>query len=104
MPASKPAKSIFPYLSLLAVILAVTIGLFIGKGLYPVSRDAQAATVIQFSTVQDTPPLLIVSGAEDPCFTPEIYTSLPPKCRTADGSFTQTNGLPSNVFVIPQGK
>jgi hypothetical protein len=38
------------------------------------------------------------------CVGHTFYTSLPAKCRTADGRLVRIGGIESNVILIPQGK
>ena len=104
MKSSKLAKSLLTYLPLLAVMAAVVIGVFIGKSLYPISVDSQRETPVLVLGDQNNLPLLAISGAARSCISPLIYTSLPPKCKTADGTFMQINGMPSNFIPLPKGK
>jgi len=103
MQISKLAKNILKYLSVLAVLVATAAGLFIGKDLYTISLNFQSKTVVQLSTEPNDSQLLPNSGFGSPCFYSTIYTSLPPKCKTADGEFIPLPGT-SNALVTPQGK
>ena len=103
MRISQLLKNMLKYLPVLAILLATVIGLFLGKNLYPASLDSQSKTPAQLSTEPNNLQPLIVPGAMGPCGFSNIYTSLPPKCRTLDGKFIPLPGT-SNLFVIPQGK
>jgi hypothetical protein len=96
MRVSQPVKNLLKYLSVLAVLAATIIGLFIGKDLYPPSFHSQAET--------NSSQLLLITEAVDSCVSPLIYTSLPPKCKTADGKFIPIPWASSYIFVIPKGK
>ena len=96
MRVSQPVKNLLKYLSVLAVLAATIIGLFIGKDLYPPSFHSQAET--------NSSQLLPITEAVDSCVSPLIYTSLPPKCKTADGKFIPIPWASSYIFVIPKGK
>ena len=86
MRVSQPVKNLLKYLSVLAVLAATVIGLFIGIDLYPPSFHSQVET----NSLK--------------CLSPLIYTSLPPKCRTADGKFIPIPWESSYVFGIPKVK
>ena len=94
MQNSKLTKTMLKYLSILAVLAATVIGLFIGKDLYPTSLDSQSKTPTQL------PP--IVLGTVDPCVA--IYLSHPPKCKTLDGKFIPLPGTTPYIIVTPEGK
>jgi len=92
MQISKLAKNVLKYLPVLAVLVATGISLFIGQALYPASLDSQPKTPME------------ILGARGTCVSPLIYTSLPPKCKTSDGSFIQANGISPYVIRIPEVK
>ena len=91
MRISKLAKSILRYLPVLAALVATGAGLLIGKDLYPASLPSAATTPSQ---------VWVESGR---CISPLIYTSLPPKCRTADGTFIPMPGS-SYLLLLPERK
>jgi len=104
MRISKPAKNILTYLPVLAVLAATATGLFIGKDLYPTSLDPQAKTpTLLPAEPKDLQPPLDLE-ALGPCGLSNIYTSLPPKCKTLEGKFIPVPGFPSTIFVIPERK
>ena len=96
MRASQPIKNLLKYLSVLAVLAATVISLFIGNYLYPSSFHSQAET--------KSSQLLPITEAVDSCVSPLIYTSLPPKCKTAHGKFIPIPWASSSIFVIPKSK
>jgi hypothetical protein len=104
MRISKLAKNILTYLPVLAVLAGTVIGLFIGKDMYPASLDSQAKTPTLLPAEPNDPQPLINPEAIGPCGFSNLYTSLPPKCKTLDGKFIPVPGFPSNIFVIPEGK
>lgn len=104
MRISKLAKNILTYLPVLAVLTATAIGLFIGKDLYPTLLDSQAKTPTRLPAEPNDPQRPIDPEAMGPCGLSNIYTSLPPKCKTLDGKFVPVPGFPSTIFVIPEGK
>jgi len=91
MRISKLAKNTLKYLPILAVLVATVIGLVVGKDLFPTSLDSQA-----------TAPLIVL-GADGPCSFSNLYTSLPPKCKTLDGKYIPLPGS-LDVFVTPEVK
>jgi hypothetical protein len=101
MQISKRAKYMLKYLSVLAVLLATIIGLFIGKDPYRISSDSQLKASTQLATEPNNPQQPIILGTMDPCSV-TIYTSLPPKCKTMDGEFIPVPG--SYILVTPEGK
>lgn len=103
MRISKPAKNMLKSLPVLAVLVATVVGLFIGKDVYRTSLDSQAKIPAQSLIEPDNPQLLPFPGIGSHCFYPNIYTSLPPKCRTSNGEFIPLPGT-SNILVIPAGK
>ncbi len=112
MKASKLAKNIWEYLPLLAVVAVAVTGMLIAKDLYQTSLDSQVISATQFTAEQNSslqakqrdPQLMILSETAGKCISPLIYTSLPPKCRTSDGTFIQLPGTSLDLFVIPKGK
>lgn len=104
MQTSKRLKSILKYLPVFAVLVATIIGLFIGKDLYPILSISQSKTPTQLSIEPNNPPPLIVLGETGPCGFSNLYTSLPPKCKNLDGSFSPVPGTLPNFFVIPERK
>jgi hypothetical protein len=104
MRISQLAKGMLKYLPVLAVLIATVTGLLMGKDLYPTSLDSRPKTPTQLQTEPNKPQPLIVLGAEGPCSFSNIYTSLPPKCKTFDGKFVPVPGTSWNIFVIPEGK
>jgi hypothetical protein len=102
MQNSKLAKTMLKYLSILAILAATVIGLFIGKDLYPIALDSQPKTPTQLSTEPNSPQPPIVLGTIDPCVA--IYLSQPPKCKTLDGTFIPLPGTTPYIIVTPEGK
>ena len=102
MRISQMAKSMWKYLSVLAVLVATAIGVFIGKDLYPASFASQSKTPTLLPAEPDGTQPLIIPGEAGTCLPSLIYTSLPPKCKTIDGSFIQAGE--SYVIVIPGTK
>ena len=103
MRISKLAKNMLKFLPVLAVLAATVMGLFIGKDLNRTSLDSQAETPAQSLIEPNNLQLLPILGVGSHCFYSNIYTSLPPKCRTSDGEFIPLPGT-SNILVIPAGK
>ena len=106
MQISKLAKRTLKYLPILAVLVASVLGLFLGRNLYPISFDAQSKTAAPLSTEPDNllNPFPSILGAEVPCGSDQIYTSLPPKCRATNGKLIPVPGTSPYFFAIPQGK
>jgi hypothetical protein len=100
----KTGKEHVEILPVLAMLIATALGLFIGKDLYPTLFDAQSKTAAPLSTQPNHPQPLIVLGAEGLCRFSNIYTSLPPKCKTLDGKFVPVPGTSPDIFVPPGGK
>ena len=96
MRVSQPVKNLLKYLSVLAILAASVIVLLIGKDLYPPSFHSQVET--------NSSQFLPITEEVDLCVSPLIYTSLPPKCKTADGEFIPMPWASSYGFVIPKGK
>jgi hypothetical protein len=103
MQNSQLIKNILKYLPVLAVFVATVIGLLIGKDLYPISIDTQPKTPLQSRAEPNNLQLLIIPGTESLCGFSNIYTSLPPKCKTLDGKFIPIPGS-SYITVLPEGK
>lgn len=80
------------YLPVLAVLAAIALGLFLGKDLYPTGLDSRS----------EKP--LVISVADGPCDSSNLYTSLPPKCKTLDGKFIPVPGTYPYTLVTPEGK
>jgi len=93
MPVSNITKSLLRYLPLLIVMVVAIAGSWVIKDLRSGSIDSPEGINLQLRF-----------EAESTCLSPLIYTSLPPKCRTADGSFVQINEFPSNIILIPESK
>lgn len=90
MHIAKLTKNNWKYLLVLAILVAIPLGLFIGNNLYPTRLDSQSQGP------------LIILGTESPCDFSNVYTSLPPKCRTFDGEFVPVPG--SALSVTPESK
>jgi hypothetical protein len=105
MRISKLARSMLIYLPVLAVLVATGIGTFLGKDLYRRSLDSQSKTPspAQLLLESNNLPWLPLPGLGSHCFSSNIYTSLPPKCKTFDGEFIPLPGT-LNGLVIPAGK
>ena len=86
----KLAKNMLRYLPMLILLAAITLGLFIGKGLLPTSLESRSQN-----------PLIILS-AEGPCNSSNLYMSLPPKCKGLDGKFVPAPGI--SIAVAPKDK
>jgi hypothetical protein len=84
MRSSKLRKNMWKQLPVLAVLVATLLGLLIGKDLYP------------------KPPITL--EAQGPCGASNLYTSLPPKCKTLDGKLIPLPGTSPFVVVTPEGK
>lgn len=104
MHTSKLSKNMLMYLSVAALSVATGIGMFIGKDLYRTTLESRLVTPTQLTAEPGNPQPLIVRGARGSCLSPEIYTSLPPKCRTSDGSFIEAGGIAPYVILIPKSK
>jgi hypothetical protein len=104
MRTSKLAKSILNYLPVLAVIAVAMIGVLLARKPDQTSLASVTKTITQYSAEEDNPMRLLFPSETGTCLSPEIYTSLPPKCRTMDGSFIQLPGPSPDGFLIPPGK
>jgi hypothetical protein len=96
------------------LVLAAT-GVVAAKDLYqtlpalPVQNITQVPPVqnSQLPPAQNQPPRIekfdpqLLAGEMDTCVPHLIYTSLPPKCMTADGDLIPVPGASQRVFVIP---
>jgi hypothetical protein len=97
MQTFKLSGNIRKYLPLFAITVVMVLGMFIARDFFQISTDTPFGTTTQLLDGQ--------TGFEDrPCISLNIYTSLPPKCKTADGKFLQVGEIWSNVFVAPDGK
>ena len=97
MRNSQLVKNILTYLPALVVLGATVIGVLIGKDLFPTSLDSQPKTPMRSLTDPNNPQLLIIPGTDSPCGFSNIYTSLPPKCKTLDGKFIP---VPETSYII----
>jgi hypothetical protein len=104
MRISKLANDVWKYLSVLAVLVATGIGVLMGRDLYPVSLASGSQTPTLLSAEPDGLQPLLVLGEPGTCLSSLIFLSLPPKCKTLDGSFVQAGGPSPYVILIPQGK
>ncbi len=97
MQISKTVKHLFVYLSLLIVIVVAMVGgLVITKSSPQKSDTAQVPAIVRpnnSNSNQSSPSTGI-------CTLPNVYTSLPAKCRTADGKFIQGDWS-APTFLIP---
>lgn len=97
MQTFKLAGNIRRYLPLFAITIVMVLGMFIARDFLQISADAPFGTATQLLDGQ--------TGFEGrPCISLNIYTSLPAKCKTADGKFLPVGEIWSNVFVTPEGK
>lgn len=90
MRISNLVKNVLTYLPFLAVLVVTGLGLWLGRDLYPSLFPAETNTLSQ-------PRALLSLGTEVPCNL--IYTSLPPKCKTFDGSFVPADGISALVIL-----
>ena len=93
MEISNLAKKLWKYLPILALLVVTILGLFMGKDLYA-----------PLLTEQKNPQPLIVRGEENLCGFSNIYTSLPPKCKTFDGELIPVPGTSPYLLGTSQGK
>lgn len=100
MQISKAVISVLKYLSCLAILMTIALGLFAGKNLYSSLFDVQSKSASAESN--NLLPSFIL-GETDPCES-LIYTSLPPKCRTFDGKFIAMPEFSPYISAIPKGK
>jgi hypothetical protein len=87
---SKLVKNLMTVLPVLAVLAVTVLGLWVGKDLHPSWFPSETNTLTQ-------PRGLLSLGTEVPCNL--IYTSLPPKCKTFDGSFVPADGISPLVIL-----
>ena len=104
MQTSKLAKYMLAYLPVLAVLVATMLGLLLGEGLYTTSIDSHHKPVTQLTAVPSNPQPSIALGSPGTCMGDLIFTSLPPKCKTVDGSFMLANGTSPYVILSRGGK
>jgi hypothetical protein len=64
------------------VLAAIALGFLVGKELYPTARDSSSE------------PRLIILEAAGPCSASNVYTPLPPTCKTFAGDFGPMPGSP----------
>jgi hypothetical protein len=98
------AKNIWKYFSILAILVATVIGVLIGRDLYPVPLASRSQTPTLLPAEPDGLQPLVVPGEFSSCDFSLIFLSLPPKCKTLDGSFIQAGGPSPYVILIPPGK
>ena len=91
MNISKLTTSILKYLLLFTVMMVVVTGLFIAKDLH------QAGLKFQDKAPKQV--VLTIPGGTGSCTLPNVYTSLPAKCKTADGKFAQGTWSSPNIMV-----
>ena len=91
MQTSSFTKNLWRYLPLLIVMVVAIAGSWVINDLRSESNDTPQGTNTQLRF-----------ESQGNCISPLIYTSLPPKCRTADGSFVEITELPSNPSIIPE--
>jgi hypothetical protein len=104
MQISNVAKRLLKVLSVFVLLAATAIGLFLGKDLYPTLVDSHLKTATQLPTESTNPQPLIVLEEVGPCSFSNLYLSLPPKCKTADGSFVPAEGTSPYLIRIPEPK
>lgn len=90
MQISKLTKNLLKYLPVLVVLVAIALGFFLGKDASPTSLDS----------LSEQP--LIVLNVDQPCDSSNLYLTLPPKCKSFDGTFSPVPG--SYMQVIPEDK
>jgi hypothetical protein len=97
MQTFKLSGNIRKYLPLFTITVVMVLGMFIARDFFQTSTDAPFGTASQTLDGQ--------TGFEGrPCISLNIYTSLPAKCKIADGKFLPVGEIWSNVFVAPEGK
>lgn len=104
MQASRFAKSVLKTLPLVVLMLVAGTGILLARDLHPRNPDFQTTTDPQLQDPLNNPDLKILSAPTRPCVGPQIYTSLPPKCRASDGTLTQINPSATNTINIPEIK
>ncbi len=90
MRISNLVKNVLTYLPVLAVLVVTGLGLWLGRDLYP-------ALFLSETNMLTQPRGLLSLGTEVPCNL--IYTSLPPKCKTFEGSFVPADGISPLVIL-----
>jgi|WetSurMetagenome_2_1015567.scaffolds.fasta_scaffold989108_1 hypothetical protein len=104
MRNSPIVKNMLKYVPVGAVLVATLMGMLLGKDLYPTSLDFHSKTPTQLSTEPNSRPPLIIMGSEGPCGFSNIYTSLPPKCKTLEGEFMPVPGSSPYIGLTPGRK
>lgn len=89
MNLSMPMKNMWKYLAVSALLAAIALGFLVGKELYPTAPDSYS----------ETRP--ITREAEAPCGASNVYTSLPPKCKTFAGDFVS---MPESPLLVPPSR
>lgn len=102
MRISRLAKNLLNFLPVLAVMAATALGLLLGNELYPTTPDSRPETLTEQRWKPDDSQPPIVSGAESRCAGPLIFTSLPPKCKTLEGTFIPLVDMFPNVVMPPK--
>jgi hypothetical protein len=102
MRNARLAKALLP---LLAVLAGILIGCLLGKDLYPTLLNSRPGTPSQIAMEQKDLQLFLIPDDSGTCLSyEEIYTSLPPKCKTAEGELIPLPGTFPKVLMIPRGK
>jgi hypothetical protein len=104
MRISQLANHVWKYLSVLAVLVATVVGALMGRDLYPVSLASRSQTPTLLPAEPDGLQPFLSLGETGTCLSSLIFLSLPPKCKTLDGSFIQAGGPSPYVILIPEGK
>src|ERR1051326_9113178 len=98
MQTLKLAKNRFVYLFLL-IVAPVTTSILLVKDLHQVSSDSKTTT--QIVTRQNNFSVLTSPQSTGSCTLPNVYTSLPAKCRATDGKFIKgRNWNWPNIIVV----
>ena len=100
MQAKKLARNLLKCVPVMAVLAAVVVGLLIGQDLSPITLNSHSEISTQLNQLA---PAIRPGGAGE-CVSSILYTSLPLKCRTADGSFIQADGISRLIIKIPGTK
>lgn len=87
MITSKLDKRLITVLSLLVVVTASGLGM-----------------VLLDDTHQAESALLPLVAESERCLASLIYTSLPPRCKTIDGTFVQLGEMSPGMIVLPERK
>ena len=104
MRIPKLIKSQLKNVPMLAVLAAISIGMFIGRELYRLPVDSQPVIPTQLPTEPGSITPLHVPGVTSSCDFGLVFASLPPKCKTLDGSFIQANRSWPFVVKVPGAK